>query len=187
MTSKRRHLFAFLGLAALAAICFGLLGWALVEGAVVANFRSDARVHTGNSAQYERWNRNAVYAREEAPGVYWGIVGALGFFGTLLATVAILERRSYRLSTVPGKGGTPSPELLAKIDRACGRYPEGRVALLRAKAALVDLNSPAVEAALDGLIEKVMSAPDPEAARKEIKELAKALELFGKLSPRNAP
>jgi hypothetical protein len=181
MTSKRCHLFAALGLAALSAICFGLLGWALVEGAVVANFRSDARVHTGNSAQYERWNRNAVYAREEAPGVYWGIVGMLGFFGTLFAAVAALERGSYRLPTAPRKGGAPSPDLLAKIDRACGLYPEGRVALLRAKAALVDLSSPAVETALDSLLEKVIRAPDQEAALKEIKGLARALDLFGKL------
>jgi ferric-dicitrate binding protein FerR (iron transport regulator) len=36
MTGRRRHLFAALGLAALAAACFGLLTWALVEGSAVA-------------------------------------------------------------------------------------------------------------------------------------------------------
>jgi hypothetical protein len=49
------------------------------------------------------------------------------------------------------------------------------------KAALVDLSSPAVETALDSLLEKVISAPDQETALKEIKGLAKALDLFGKL------
>lgn len=179
MTKKRRHLFAALGLAALAALLFGFLTWALVVGAVVANFPSDASIRS-NTAGHSYMRPNTVYTREDNPGRYWLIVGLLGFFGTLFTAIAVLERRSYRISPDARKDEDPSPSLLAKIDRACGLYPEGRETLMRAKAALVGLNSPALETALDRLLEKILRAHDRKIALKEIQNLAKAMDLAGK-------
>lgn len=180
MSSRRRHLIAALAFAALAVVCFSLLAWALVEGAVVGNFPSDAQVRSDTAGhQYEP--ANTVYSRKEAPGRYWLIVGLLGFFGTLFAVLAFLERGSYRISRDPRKGKFPRPDLLAEIDRTCEIYPEGRETLLRARAALVDLNSPAIEAALDRILKKVAIVTDRETALAEIRNLAKALELVGKL------
>ena len=179
MTSRCRHLIAALGFAALAVLCFVLLTWALVEGAVEGKFPSDIRSRSSIVGhQYRRIN--TVYRREEAPARYWLIVGLLGSFGTLFAVMAALERGSYRNSRISRKGEDQSSGLLAKIDRACGLYPEGQEALLRTKAVLVDLNSPAVETVLDGLLEKILRASDREAALKEIQSLAKALNLVGK-------
>jgi hypothetical protein len=183
MTKKHRHLIATLGLAALAAVCFGLLTWALIEGAVVQTEEGKGAGGAGALRGASIGSgRSIVYTREDNPGVYWRDVGLLAFFGTLFAVVAFLERRTYLTSGVSRKSADPaSPNLLAKIDRACELYPEGREALLRAKTALLELNSPEVEAPLDNLLEKVLKAPDREAAVKEIKGLAKAMDLFGKL------
>lgn len=179
MTGRRRHLVAALGLAALAAACFGLLAWALVAGSVVANFPSDARVRS-DTAGHQYMPANTLYRREEAPGRYWLVVGLLGFFGSLFTVVSLLECRSCRTSKRAPKSEAPSPDLLAKIDRACRRYPEGREALVRAKKVMVDLNNPAVEASLDGLVEKVLRAPDREMALGEIRHLTRALDLADK-------
>lgn len=96
MTKKRRHLLATLGFIALSVLFFCLLTWALVEGAVVANFSSDARIQS-NTAGHAYVRPNTVYTREDNPGRYWLVVGLLGFFGTLFGTIAALEHGSYRL------------------------------------------------------------------------------------------
>lgn len=183
MTRKLRHLLATLGLAAMAAVCFGLLTWALIEGAVVQTEEGKGArgAGAGRTASVGS-GRSIVYTREDNPGIYWRDVGLLAFFGTLFAVVAVLERRSYLTSGVSRKGADPArPNLLARLDRACQLYPEGQEALLRAKTVLLELNSPEVEAPLDNLLEKVLKAPDRESALKEIKGLAKAMDLFGKL------
>jgi len=178
MTKNRYRLFAAFGLAALSTICFGLLIWALVEGAVVVgNPGTGSMKMTGVGTDYLP---NVVYTREDNPGVYWKAIGFLGFFGVLFTVLAVLEHRSYRIYRDSRKGKTQSHDLLAKIDHACTLYPECRETLLRAKAAVVDLNDAAVESTLDRLLKKAMRNPDRELALKEIKELAKALNLFGK-------
>lgn len=182
MTSTRRHLFAAIGFAALAMLCLGLVTWALVEGAVVANFPSDAQVRS-NTAGHQYQPANTVYTREEAPGRYWLVVGLLGFFGTLFAVVAVLERNSFRVASRPR---SPIPDLRARIDRACELYPEGREALLRAKKALGDVNSPAVAVAIDSHLERVLDAHDRETALKEIRDLSKALDMVDKFQDRSA-
>ncbi|MEW5975063.1 MAG: hypothetical protein AB1898_04550 [Acidobacteriota bacterium] len=101
MTKKHRHLLAAVGLSALAVLCFGLLTWALVEGAVVTNFPSDARIR-GNTAGHQYIRPNRLYSRAENPGRYWLVVGLLGFFGTLFTTVAVLEYGSHRLALDTG-------------------------------------------------------------------------------------
>jgi hypothetical protein len=180
MTRKRRHLIAMLGLAALAAVCFGVVTWALVEGAVVLT--EEGKGARGARPYGAGSGRSIVYTREDNPGIYWGFIGSLTFFGTLFSVVAVLERRSYLTYGVSRKSAhLASPNLLAKIDRACQLYPEGREALLRAKTALLELCSPELEAALDNLLENILRAPDREAALKEIEGLMKAMHLFAKL------
>lgn len=185
MTSARRHLFFAIGFGALAMLCLGLVTWALVEGAVVANFPSDAQVRS-NTAGHQYQPANTVYSREEAPGRYWLVVGLLGFFGTLFTVVAVLERNSFRVASQSRLGDAPIPGLLAKIDRACGLYPEGRDALLRARQALGDVNSPSVAVAIDTHLEKVLDARDRETAMREIQDLSKALDMAGRFRDRSA-
>lgn len=175
MTRKHRHLIATLGLAALAVVCFGLLTWALIEGAVIETFSDSGRGRSSTYFYYE------VRTREDSPGYYWGIIGLILFWGTLFTVVAASEYRSYRIYRDSREGDTSHQDLIAKIDHACKLYPEGRKTLLRAKTALLELNSPEVEAPLDNLLEKVLKAPDREAALREIKGLAKLMDLFGKL------
>jgi hypothetical protein len=175
MTSKHRHLIATLGLTALALLCFGLLTWALVEGAVIETFSDSGRGRSSTYFYYE------VRTREDSPGYFWGIVGLIFFWGTLFTLVAALEYRSYRTYRDSREGETSRQHLMTKIDHACKLYPEGRGTLLRAKTALLELNSPEVEAPLHNLLEKVLRTPDREAALKEIKGLAKAMDLYGKL------
>jgi hypothetical protein len=182
---KRRHLIATLGLAALAAVCFGLLTWALIEGAVVeARSGSTGTKGFGNPTRYGAGGQlpqtalNIINTREDNPEKYWTAIGLLAFWGTLFIDVAATEFRSYRIYRDSQGGETLPDDLMAKIDHACKLFPEGREALLRAKTALLELNSPEVEAPLDYLLEKVLRAPDREAALKEIKGLAKGLDLF---------
>lgn len=175
MTKKHRHLIATLGLTALALLFFGLLTWALVEGAVIKTFSDSGRGHFGTYSYHE------VRTREDSPGYYWGIIGLIFFWGTLFTVVAASEYRSYRIYRDSREGETSRQGLMAKIDHVCKLYPESREALLRARTALLELNSPEVEAPLDNLLEKILRSPDREAALKEIKGLAKAMDLFGKL------
>lgn len=187
MTGRRRHLIASLGLAALAAVCFGLLTWALIEGAVVE--RTSNPQHSSRGSVTTRLYGTGgnqklfilVYTRKDSPGKYWSIVGAIAIFGTLFTFVAAAEYRSYRAYRAAREGETSRHDLMAKIDRACQLYPESREVLLRAKTALLELNRPEVETPLDNLLDKVLRAPEREAAMKEIKGLAKAMDLFGKL------
>lgn len=123
-----------------------------------------------------------VFIRENPRDRYWLIVALLGVLGTLFAATAVLTRRSNRIPDAPRKDGTPNPALLAKIDRACELYPEGHEALQRTRTTLVDWSSPAdLEVALDGFLDKILSASDRETALKHITQLAKALDRFGKL------
>jgi len=156
-------------LAALAAVCFGLLAWALVEAAVVESAGPSGRRYT------------VVLTREDDPGRYWLVVGLLGFFGALLAALAALEGRTYRALRNAGTSATSSPELMMKIDRVSRLYPERWHALQRAKRAATDANSPEVDAALDNLLEKVLKAPDRETALSDLQSLVAALNRVGKL------
>ena len=187
-TQKRRHLIATLGLAALAAVCFGLLTWALVEGVVVEARHGStgtkgfgSRTPYGAGGQLPQTALNIVYNREDNPGKYWTVVGLLAFWGTLFTVVAATELRSYRTYRNFQEGETSPEDLTAKIDQACELFPEGREALLRAKTALLELNGSEVEAPLANLLEKILRSPDRETALKEIKGLAKAMDLLGKL------
>jgi hypothetical protein len=186
---KRHHLIATLGFGALAVVCFGLLTWVLVEGAVVeARYASTGTKGFGNPTRYGAGGQlpqtalNIVHTREDNPGKYWTAIGLLAFWGTLFTFWAVGEYRSYRVYRNSQEGETSRQDLLmARIDQACQLYPEGREALSHARTALLELNSSEVEAALDKLLEKILSAPGREAALKEIKGLAKTMDLFGKL------
>ncbi len=177
MTRKHRHLLAAVSFAALASLCFGLLTWALVEGSVIANFSGDARVQSDTAGHQYRY-ASTVYSREAAPGRYWLVIGLLGFFGSLFAVLAVLERGSHRTAGSSRKGENPSPDLLAEIDRTCELYPEGRDILLRAKAVMAALNDPTVDVALDGFLEKIRMAPTREEALRGIQSLEKGLDLY---------
>jgi hypothetical protein len=100
---KRRHLIATFGFGALAAVCFGLLTWALVEGAVVeARYGSTGTKGFGNPTRYgaggllPQTALNIVYSRDDNPAKYWTATGLLAFWGTLFAFLAAGEYRSYR-------------------------------------------------------------------------------------------
>lgn len=187
MTRKHRHLIATLVFATLAAVCFGLLTWALVEGSVVE--RTSTPQHSGRGPGTARLYGTGgnqkiftlIYTRKDDPGKYWSIVGAIAFFGTLFTFVAAAEYRSCRAYRDAREGETSRQDLLVKIDRACQLYPEGRETLLRARTTLLELDSPEVGAPLDNLLQKILNASDPEVAMKEITGLARAMDLFGKL------
>lgn len=89
MTKERKHLTAAIGLGAMAALLFGLLGWALVAGAVVEAPRTGAENRTGQS-------RNVVHTRRDNPRRYWLAIGLLGFWGSIFALVSAAEYADYR-------------------------------------------------------------------------------------------
>lgn len=180
MATRRRHLIATIGLAALALLCFGACIWALLAGAVVANFPGNARVRA-DTAGHQYMPANTVYTREDAPAVYWGVVGLLGGLGTFFAGVACLEHRSWRHPTQPRAGEAANASLLARIDAACHRFPEQRETLLRARAVLIEVNSPALERSLNRMLDKLLKAPSRDAASREIDHLKRALDLASKL------
>lgn len=180
MPKNRRHLIAAFGLGLLAMVCFGLGAWALIEGAVVANFPSVGRVRS-DTAGHQYLPANTVYTRTDAPGVYWGVVGALGVLGTFFSVVAWLERRSSRTPTGRRQDEPANARLLAKFDLACRHHTEGRETLLRARAVLIELNSPAVELSLEAILDRVLQAPSRELAAQEIQNLAKALDVAARL------
>lgn len=176
---KLRHLIAMLGFAALAAVCFGLLTWALVEGAVIETF-TDSNIGKG-AKSFGTYYYEEVRTREDYPGYYWSIVGLIAFFGTLFTALAAWEYRSYRFYRGHREGETSSEDLLAKIDQACTLYPEAREVLLRIKTVLPGLNHPEAETGLGSHLERVLNTADREAALKEINGLAKVLGRMGKL------
>jgi hypothetical protein len=176
LNKKHRHLFAALGLGAIAASLFIYVAWILVTG------EAATRSQGGIKGRYETTSPpvTRIYTRKDNPGVYWMGVGVLGFFGLLCAGVAAFEYRSYQSFRDSQKGDNTSLDLLARVDHACRLYPEGRETLLRVRTAVVNLNDGTVNSALHLFLDKALRAHDREEALKWIQNLAKALDMIGK-------
>jgi hypothetical protein len=117
--------------------------------------------------------------REDSPGFYWAM-GLMVFFGALLTAVAASRYRSYRSSKDSYEGGNSGADVLARIDQACGLYPEGRETLLRVKTTALSLNDGAVNSAVTHFLDRILQARDREDALTEIQSLAKTLDKMGK-------
>ncbi|MDG4554394.1 MAG: hypothetical protein P9E24_09140 [Candidatus Competibacter sp.] len=181
MTKKHRHLSAALGIGAIAASLFVYVAWILITGEAKESLSgSGIQNRFSTTYTYGHTIPYKLYTRKDDPGVYWMVVGLFGFFGVLTAVVAVFEYRSYLVHRDYRRGENPSADLLARIDHACRLHPEERETLLRARAAVVDLKDADVEIALEHFLDKALGARDREAALKDIRNLAKALDRIGK-------